>query len=281
MERTPANRSATSKFDGSPEQSTCGELAGPLMREARFRRTEKFDRYWEFTARLMVVGEIFFGLFYAVFLFSVVATFLQPKKEQTQSTVPPPTNPPSRLLGGNCMLDEDVIHGFFRYGCQYYVAGRYGVFAALIPVAANLQHHAIEMLLKGALSKTMTLAEMKNKLGHKLDKCWEAFKGMAGDASLRRFDQVIAELNKFEDIRYPDEILKSGASIMFDVTKAGVAMSSVSGVSQPQYRLCLEEIDELVGEIFKIASRNPDAYLKSMLREHALQYLNRDNAVFR
>jgi hypothetical protein len=26
------------------EQSTCGEIAGPLMREARFRRTEKFDR---------------------------------------------------------------------------------------------------------------------------------------------------------------------------------------------------------------------------------------------
>jgi hypothetical protein len=179
------------------------------------------------------------------------------------------------------MSDEDAIHEFFRYGCQYYVAGRYGVFAALIPVAANLQHHAIEMLLKGALSKTMTLAEIKNKLGHKLDKCWEAFKGMAGDASLSRFDQVIAELNRFEDIRYPDEILQSGASIMFDVTKVGAAMSSVSGVSEPQYKLCLEDIDEMVGEIFKIASRNPDAYLKSMLREHASQYLNRDNAVFR
>jgi hypothetical protein len=179
------------------------------------------------------------------------------------------------------MSDENVIHEFFRYGCQYYVAGRYGVFAALIPVAANLHHHAIEMLLKGALSKSMTLQEMKDKLGHKLDKCWEVFKGMTGDASLSRFDQVIGELNKFEDIRYPDEILKSGASIMFDVTKAGAAMNSVSGVSQPQYKLWLEEIDELVAEIFGIASRNPDVYLKSMMREHALEYLKRDNTVFK
>jgi hypothetical protein len=83
------------------------------------------------------------------------------------------------------MSDEDrVIHEFFRYGCQYYVAGRYGVFAALIPVAANLHHHAIEMLLKGALARTMNLKEMKNKIGHKLEKCWEAFKAQAGDASL-------------------------------------------------------------------------------------------------
>jgi hypothetical protein len=74
------------------------------------------------------------------------------------------------------MSDENAIHEFFRYGCQYYVAGRYGVFAALIPVAANLHHHAIEMLLKGALSKSMSLAEMKSKLWHRLQRCWEEFK---------------------------------------------------------------------------------------------------------
>ena len=74
------------------------------------------------------------------------------------------------------MSDEDAIHEFFRYGCQYYVAGRFGVYAALIPVAAKLHHHAIEMLFKGALSKSMTLKEMKDRLGHKLERCWEAFK---------------------------------------------------------------------------------------------------------
>src|SRR4051794_31681926 len=109
------------------------------------------------------------------------------------------------------MPNENVIHEFFRYGCQYYVAGRYGVFASLIPVAANFHHHAIEMLLKGALSQGMTLKEMKDKLGHKLVRCWEEFKEQAGDPSLNRFDRVIQELNKFEDIRYPDKLLELGA----------------------------------------------------------------------
>jgi hypothetical protein len=180
------------------------------------------------------------------------------------------------------MSDEDTIHEFFRYGCQYYVAARYGVFASLIPVAGNLHHHAIEMLLKGALSKSMSLKEMKDKLGHKLQRSWEAFKTQAGDASLNRFDRAIQELDKFEDVRYPDKLIELGASMMFDITKAGAAQSSVTGVSQPQYRFCLEEIDELVGEIFKVASRNPEAYLKSMMvRKDAQDYLQRDNTVFK
>jgi class 3 adenylate cyclase len=82
------------------------------------------------------------------------------------------------------MSDEGVIHEFFRYGSQYYLAGRYGVFASLLPVAANLHHHAIEMLLKGALSKSVTLKEMKDKPGHKLERCWEAFPGRAVHCAL-------------------------------------------------------------------------------------------------
>lgn len=67
----------------------------------------------------------------------------------------------------------------------------FGVFTALMPVAANLHHHAIEMLLKGALSKTMTLKDMKDKPGHKLDRCWREFKKQADDTKLNRFDQVM------------------------------------------------------------------------------------------
>jgi hypothetical protein len=177
---------------------------------------------------------------------------------------------------------ERVTNEFFKYGCQYYIAGRYGVFARLMPVAANLHHHGIEMLLKGALSRSTSPKEMKTRLRHKLDEIWEAFKAMANDAALERFDRAIHELNRFEDIRYPDKLLENGASMMFDVTKAGTAHSFISGTSAPQYKLCLEELDELVAEIFKVASRNPDAFLKTaMLRGDGQEYLARDNAHFK
>ena len=43
---------------------------------------------------------------------------------------------------------------YFRFGTQYYVAGRYAALVWLIPVAGNLLHHAIEMYLKGARTES-------------------------------------------------------------------------------------------------------------------------------
>jgi hypothetical protein len=180
------------------------------------------------------------------------------------------TSPPS----------EDVIHEFFVYGSQYYLAGRYGMFAGLMPVAANLHHHGIEMMLKGALSKTMSLENLKSKLMHNLPRIWKKFKEQANDPSLSRFDKVIKELSKFNDVRYPDKILRRGAAMMFDITRA--AQNSVTGsvANVPQYKLCLEDIDEVVSVIFKVASRNPHDYLR-FLKQEARDFLSRDNAFFR
>jgi hypothetical protein len=88
-------------------------------------------------------------------------------------------------------------------------AGRYAVFAGLNPTAANLLHHAIEMALKGALAKKgMDLKALK-RLNHNLSRIWQEFTAQYGiDGST--FDGVIAELQKFETIRYPDEIVKQG-----------------------------------------------------------------------
>ena len=179
---------------------------------------------------------------------------------------------------------KDVIHEFFVYGIQYYLAGRYGVFAGLIPVAANLHHHGIEMLLKGALSNAMTLEELTD-LRHNLPKIWREFKKQANDASLVEFDQTIKALSKFDDVRYPDKILQSGASMMFDITRVGAAQSSVTGklvANMAHYKLCLEEIDELVSEIFRVASCNPQAYLSGRFHKpEARDFLFRDNTFFR
>ena len=51
------------------------------------------------------------------------------------------------------VVDGDMVRiNFYRFGFQYYVAGRFAVIAQFSPVAANLLHHAIEMLLKGELA---------------------------------------------------------------------------------------------------------------------------------
>ncbi len=43
---------------------------------------------------------------------------------------------------------------FCRLGIDYYVAGRFAALSGIFPVAGNQLHHAVEMLLKGALIRT-------------------------------------------------------------------------------------------------------------------------------
>ena len=183
-----------------------------------------------------------------------------------------------RMVGGQQAVPpaDRLIDEFFRCGSQYYVSGRYAVHAALMPVGGNLHHHAIEMLLKGVLARSMTSQKLKDYLGHRLRRAWKEFKKQANDPSLSKFDRVIRELDKFESIRYPDEVLKKGAVMAFDVTKVGTSQRNLSAGSLPQYTLCLEEIDELVATIFRVGGRNPKAFLRFMKPE-ANQFLTQDN----
>ena len=83
-----------------------------------------------------------------------------------------------------------------------------------------------------------------------------------------------------ESIRYPDVLLQKGAAISFEITKTGTLQFKSVGVSQPQYKLCLEEIDEIVATIFRIATRSPKAFLTNLMTEDARLYLYRDNQSF-
>src|SRR5262245_57261070 len=129
-------------------------------------------------------------------------------------------------------------HLFISAGMHYYVAGRYAVFAGLNPTAANLLHHAVEMTLKGTLAKEgMGLKALKG-LGHDLPRIWREFTAKYGiDGST--FDSVITGLQKFETIRYPDEIVKQGLNSLISRGKP----SPPSG--HTTHALWLGEIDEL------------------------------------
>jgi hypothetical protein len=59
--------------------------------------------------------------------------------------------------------EEHAIDEFFKFGSQYYVAGRYRMFAGFMPVAANLHHHAIEMLLNAISPATIPVLQMASR----------------------------------------------------------------------------------------------------------------------
>jgi hypothetical protein len=185
-------------------------------------------------------------------------------------------------------ITDATIHSFFSSGCQYYIAGRYAAFAGFAPVVGNVLHHAVENFLKGGLSKTKTLRELKN-LGHNLPAIWAAFKAQVNDPGLAQFDRVISTLHEFEELRYPDSVVADGMVCRINISKAAVAdmkkaaAASTSATSllpmPPGYDLCLEEIDELVGAVFVAASRSPKAYLGSLNKPEAKKYLVKDNSV--
>jgi hypothetical protein len=163
-------------------------------------------------------------------------------------------------------------HLFISAGMHYYVAGRYAVFAGLNPTAANLLHHAIEMALKGALAKKgMDLRALKC-LSHDLPEIWRQFTAQYGiDSST--FDGVIAELQKFETIRYPDEIVEQGLASVISRGKP----SPLSG--HTTHALWLGEIDELMDKVFTVASISHKAFASCLLMPVAEAYLIEENEV--
>src|SRR5215472_12548869 len=147
---------------------------------------------------------------------------------------------------------------FFATAGQYYVAGRFAAFAGLAPITGNLLHHAVEMFLKGGLSKKgLSLAALK-KLSHNLPNIWTKFKTTFDDPALDQFDDAIRSLHRFEDIRYPDLIVAKGMLAAINITSPLPLPNS--SPSEPKYELCVQDIDALVGELFRTVSANPPAF---------------------
>jgi hypothetical protein len=182
--------------------------------------------------------------------------------------------------------DESLAYfHLFNVGIQYYIAGRAATRARLIPFAGNLLHHAVEMLLKGELSKTTTLATIKKKYGHFLVKTWDAFKVLHSGEDLSAFDELIADLDRFEKIRYPDEYMKHGAamSLGFVGADARPLIRRSARPRVPEYTLPVKEVDAFIARLFKICRINPPAYFGGLHPEalESLEYENSESAGWR
>jgi len=177
------------------------------------------------------------------------------------------------------MAGKRIEEQFFTVGTQYYVSGRASAFASCLPVCGNLFHHAIEMYLKGYLSRQLSTQSLK-KLRHDLRRTWRQFKVQHADPILNGYDLTVGRLNKFETIRYPDAIVHRGMFATVSITRpSNPPAMHVKGGPPPGYHIVVQDIDELVGVIFKKCALNP-AFFFSKLNSEARGVLNRDNATF-
>lgn len=152
---------------------------------------------------------------------------------------------------------------FYAMGLQYYAAGRFGALHRLSPVAGNLLHHAVEMILKGKLAHHHSLAELKDrkKFGHDLGKCWAGFKAIFPAEPLAAHDDVVQTLNEFEDLRYPDDILHFGAHITIGFVTRPSMGSPDPSIVEPGYQLSVTDLDTLMDRLFKLCGINPEGYM--------------------
>ena len=174
---------------------------------------------------------------------------------------------------------SDAWMHFFKIGMQYYIAGRAAARGHLVPVAGNLLHHGVEMLLKGDLSKTFSLGEIKKNYGHRLVKTWNAFKDLHANEDLSGFDVLVANLDRFEKIRYPDDYINRGAIMAIGWGTLKPAVRQIKGPRVPEYCLYVNEVDALIARLFKVCRINPRAYWGALDRE-ALRFLQYDNSEY-
>lgn len=180
----------------------------------------------------------------------------------------------SRLLTGD---DLDGLRSrYFQYGFQYYAVARCATAAQANPVAANLFHHAVEMLLKGGLC-AYTTEDERIKMGHRLPRIWKVFKEHHDSSGkLGRFDVFVRKLHRYEDIRYPERAVQIGSSFQFG-NAPPLIISGKASHNLRTFHLSVGAADALVKAICDATGRNPK-FFTMQIQPPGSTFLRHENA---
>jgi hypothetical protein len=170
---------------------------------------------------------------------------------------------------------EGLKFEFYSTAMNHYVVGRWATLAGVMPAYGNEFHLAVEMYLKGALVEKGFAPDHLRRFGHNLKRLWKAFKKHYDDGTLAQFDQLIQQLDRFEKIRYPDQIRK-GLTMGISIG-AGEQNKVWTAKPLPHYEVNLAEMDRLVRAIVEKASVNPRALMHRLLRQEVKDTLSRHN----
>ena len=170
---------------------------------------------------------------------------------------------------------DDARLQFAQLAVQYYVAGRAASIHQLIPVLGNLLHHAVEMSLKAALATQLSMPQIR-KLGHNLPNLWDSFVGSFRYQAPPHLRPIVEGLQSFEELRYPESIMKKGAMMQLALFREHVGDSTPGPANVPTYLLVLEDVDDLMATLFNVMNLNPK-FFTGALSETGRQHLELHN----
>jgi hypothetical protein len=123
-------------------------------------------------------------------------------------------------------------------------------------------HHAVELLIKYTLLKDVpepqrstATAQLGQTYGHRLNALWNQYKQYVAPTNLSRFDRVIADLSRWENVRYGG--FPAGTSVAKGMGL--VRAPAQASTSKDIYLLGLDEVDDLITAMFGASRINPPA----------------------
>jgi hypothetical protein len=96
------------------------------------------------------------------------------------------------------------------------------------------------------------------------------------DPVLNRYSRLVADLHRFEHIRYPENPITQGGLLAIAFQSVG-RTEHVGDNKLPEYQVTVAEVDALVKELFVRGSVNPAFYSLLLEQKHASKYFEFKN----
>ena len=168
--------------------------------------------------------------------------------------------------------NEPLRQNYFRQAVHYHVAARWSVREGLDAIAGPLAHHAVESYLKSFLALSMDERSRK-RISHDLPKLWREFKARSS-CNLDHLDGAIDRIDRFEQLRYPEEMVNSGMLMSIDFQPPIAPTSRALPTPLPSYDLRLTDLDAIANALLSQRRHNPAT---CPLRKDAYDALNDGN----
>jgi hypothetical protein len=133
------------------------------------------------------------------------------------------------------------------------------------------------MFLKGCLVTQVGFDLLpRGRNGHDLNALWAEFRKYFTDPKFDRFTATITELHNFEQIRYPEKLITNGGFLGVGFP-SGARNVQLSGTKLPEYQLAVNDIDDLVKDLFDAGNVNLKFFSITLSQQYAAQFFQLQN----